>query len=172
MHKLSAAFGILFLAPIAFAAEPQAYLQADISAAKIVAAESRYSVDVTLLASDFEEMFLKSRTEHWGVDLSAPGILEIEIGRYVAKRVAMRDRDGNACASKVERSGEDPANDEGVLVSLTFECADKDAFYDARKFLEAHGPRAWQVVTIMQGDARRQVMINVESPPTPVAASR
>lgn len=172
VQKLSAAFGVFLLAPSTYAAEPKVYLQTDISAAKIVEVASGYAVDVTLLASDLEEMFIKSRAELRGVDLSAPGILEIEIGRYVAKRITMRDRDGNACASKVDRSGEDPANDEGVLVSLTFECAVKDVFYDASKFLAAHGPRAWQVVTIVQGNAQRQVMINAESPPAPVGASR
>lgn len=171
VQKLFAAFGVLLLAPSTYAAEPKVYLQSDITAAKIMELEKGYVVDVTLLATDMEEMFMNSRAELKGIDLSSPGILEIEIGRYVAKRITMRDRDGNACASKVDRSGEDPANDEGVLVSLTFECAVKDVFYDASKFLAAHGPRAWQVVTIVHGKAQKQVRINAESPPTPVGAA-
>jgi hypothetical protein len=60
----------------------------------------------------------------------------------------MRDRDGRYCSSKVEHAGEDPANDEGVRVSLRFECTGREIFYDASKFLSAHGAGAWQVVTI------------------------
>jgi hypothetical protein len=101
------------------------------------------------------------------VDFTAPGILEIEIGRLLKRRIEMRERGGSACTSKVERSGEDPSNDEAVLVSLTFECATKDVVYDAQKLIAAHGPRAWQVVTIFQGDAQRQIMLNAESPPVP-----
>lgn len=160
----------LLLSPSICVAAPAVHLQSDISAATITVKGSRLSVDVTLLASDFEEMFQRFRSELKGVDLSAPGILEIEIGRFVEKRIALRDRQQNACASKIERSGEDPANDEGVLVSLTFDCAAAEVVYDASRFLAAHGPRAWQVVTIVQGDARRQIMLNAESPPAPLSA--
>lgn len=169
-RRIAGTFCILSLAPAVHAAEPKIYLRTDISAAKIVETRNGYNVDVTLLASDFEEMFQRSRAELRGVDLAAPGILEIEIGRYIARRIEMRERGGTACASKIERSGEDPGNDEAVLISLTFECATKDVVYDARKFLAAHGPRAWQVVTIIRGDAHRQVMVNAESPPAPLNA--
>lgn len=168
LRALCVGFSTLSIAAPARPAEPKTYLQPNISAATIAETLQGYKVDVTILASDFEEMFLKTAAERRGVDLSSPGILEIEIGRFVAKRIAMRTRDGSPCASKVERAGEDPANDEGVRVSLTFECANRDAAYDASGFLATQGPRAWQVVTVLHGDTNRQVMLNSESPPAPV----
>lgn len=156
---------MLPVAPSVFAAEPKVYLQNYISAAKIVEARDGYMVDVTLLASDMEEMFLSTAAERRGVDLSGPGILEVEIGKFVAGRIVLRDRDDHPCAVKVERSGEDPANDEGVLVALKFDCPTRDVVYDASRFLAAQGSRAWQVVTIFHGDAHVQVMLNAESPP-------
>lgn len=155
---------ILALVLPARGAEPKAYLQTNISAAKIVEAPNGFAVEVTILASDFEEMFQNTMSERRGVDLSGPGLLEVEIGRFFAKRIVMRDQDGRSCSSKVERAGEDPANDEGVRVALSFECAGREVFYDASKFLSAHGARAWQVVTITRRDEHRQVMINAESP--------
>ena len=162
----------LFFAMSASAEEAKSYLQKDISAAKIDETSDGYTVDITILASDFEEMFQKAFNDRRGVDLSAPGILELEIGRFVAQRTAMHERDGKLCPNKVERAGEDPTNDEAVRVSLTFACANHDATYDASKFLAARSARAWQVVTINHGGAHRQVMINAESPPTSVAQLR
>jgi hypothetical protein len=170
LRGLCVASGVLSLVLPACGAGPKTYLQANISAATIKEAPGGYVVNVTILASDFEEMFQNTAAERRGVDLSGPGILEVEIGRFFAKRIAMRDRDGNSCLSKVEQAGEDPSNDEGVRVSLTFQCANRDIFYDASKFLIAHGARAWQVVTVMLGDNHRQVMVNAESPPVPVSA--
>lgn len=170
LRSFGAACGVLSLLTPALAAEPKAYLQSNISTATIMEAPVGYSVEVTILASDFEEMFFKTAAERRGVDLSGPGILEVEIGRYFAKRIAMRDREGNPCASEVERAGEDAANDEGVRVSLTFRCASRDTLYDASKFLASQGARAWQVVTIINGGAHRQIMVNAESPPAPVSA--
>ncbi len=149
--------------PLAQSLEPNVFVQTNISAARIVENNYRYVVEITILASDIEQMFLKSGSERVGVDLSQPGALEREIGKLVAKRVVMRNNNGAACARKVEEAGEDPKNDEGVLVVLSFECAGADATYDATKLLATQGPRAWQVVTIIRGDAKRQVMLNGES---------
>jgi hypothetical protein len=164
--------GILLLLTPAWSLEQEPYLQTNISAAKIVEGPQGYTVDVKILASDFEEMFQNTMAERRGVDLSGPGLLEVEIGRFVAKRVVMRDSDGRLCQSKVNKAGEDPANDEGVRVSLTFECISHDVLYDASQFLSAQGARAWQVVTIIRGDKQRRVMIKSESPPTPLNASQ
>lgn len=169
LRGLFGACCILALVLPARGAEPKAYLQTNISASKIVEAPGGFAVDVTILASDFEEMFQNTMAERRGVDLSGPGILEVEIGRFFVTRIVMRDREGHSCSSKVERAGEDPVNDEGVRVSLTFECTGREIFYDASKFLSAHGARAWQVVTITHGDTHRQVMINAESPAPPVS---
>lgn len=165
-------FAVAGADPSAAVEEPKGYLQKDISTAKIIEGSRGYAVDVSILASDFEEMFQKSFNERRGVDLSEPGVLELEIGKFVADRVTMRDRDGTTCPSKVVRAGEDPGNDEGVLVSMTFECANHDAIYDASKLLAAQSARAWQAVTIGRGDTQRQVMVNAESPPVRVSEPR
>ncbi len=90
----------------------------------------------------------------------------------MSKRLTIRDRDGNSCPTRVEKSGEDPDNDEGVLVTLAVDCGREGASYDARAFLAAAGSRAWQVVTVGRGPASRQVMINAESPPVRIEAAR
>lgn len=156
----------------ATAGEPGNYLQKDISTAKIIETSRGYAVDVSILASDFEEMFQKSFNERREVDLSHPGALELQIGRFVANRITMRGEDGTPCPTKVERAGEDPGNDEGVLVSMIFKCANRDAIYDASKLLAAQSARAWQVVTIIRGDANRQVMVNADTPPVRLAEPR
>ena len=149
--------------PLAQSLEPNVFIQTNISAARIVENNSRYVVEITILASDLEQMFFKSGSERVGVDLSQPGALEREIGKFVENRVTMRRNNGEPCARKVERAGEDPTNDEGVLVVLRFECAGADTIYDATKLLATQGPRAWQVVTINRGDAKRRVMVNGEN---------
>lgn len=169
-HVLAATFAVSPVLAPAIAAEPKVYVQNYISAAKIVETGAGYTVDVSLLASDMEEMFVNTAAERKGVDLSGPGILEVEIGRFVAKRIVLRDRDGRTCAAKVEKSGEDPANDGGVFVSLKFDCPTQDVVYDASRFLAAHGARAWQVAVIFHGDSHRQVMLNAESPPASLLA--
>lgn len=150
---------------VAQSIESNAFIQANISAAKIIKNNNRYVIDIMMLATDIEQMFQNSSQERAGVDLSRPGVLEREIGRLVGSRIEMRDDNKRACTSKVEHSGEDPTNDEGVLVVLSFECMGSNIVYDATKLMEALGPRAWQVVTIIQGSAKRQVMINSHIPP-------
>jgi len=159
-------------APLAQTAKPGVFIQTNISAAKIAQSDHRYLVDISLLASDFEEMFQKSGGERVGVDLSQPGALEREIGRFVQSRVAVREDKGTACEGRVERAGEDPTNDEAVLVVLSFNCAGHDVTYDATKLLSTQGPRAWQVVTIIRGEKSLQVMVNGESPPVAVSGAQ
>lgn len=149
--------------PLARSIEPNVFIQPDISGARIVENDDRYVVDITISATDIERMFQKTGGERLGVDLSRPGALEREIGKFVENRVTMRDKSGAACASKVERAGEDPTNDEAVLIVLGFECEGADVTYDATKLLATQGPRAWQVVTIIRGDAKRRVMVNGEN---------
>ena len=161
---LAAAFAAtLVKTPSARSIEPNVFVQPNISAARIVENENRYVVDITISAADMEQMFQNSGGERLGVDLSQPGALEREIGKFVENRVTMRGKNGAVCARKVERAGEDPTNDEGVLVVLRFECEGADAIYDATKLLATQGPRAWQVVTIIRGDAKRRVMVNGEN---------
>jgi hypothetical protein len=170
MRRRSAYF-LLAIFPIALigarstgAREQQVFVQRDISAARIVETSSGCVVDLTLLAADMEEMFQSSMDERRGIDLSAPGVLEEEIGKFVARRVSVRGRDGNACRQRIDRSGEDPKNDEGVLVSLVFECSGRAATYDAGKFIDAHSRRASQIINISQGNSHRQMTLNAEHP--------
>jgi hypothetical protein len=142
-----------------------AFVQPNISTSKIVMDNRRFTVDVTLLASDLEQMFLKSGGERLNVDLSQPGALEREIGKFVASRISMRDQTGGTCAAQVERAGEDPTNDEAVIVGLRFECADDDATYDATQLLAAQSSRAWQVVTLIRGGSRRQLFVHGDTGP-------
>jgi hypothetical protein len=173
-------FEISFIASVAaMLGMPQAQgadagvpIQANISAAKIVASNNRYVVDISIMASDIERMFMKAGGERVGVNLSQPGALEREIGKFVGRRVAMRDHDGAACAKSVEPAGEDPGNDEAVRVVLNFECAGGAPTYDVTELLATQSPRAWQVVTIIRGDSKRQVMVHGESPPVGVSAPK
>ncbi len=163
--------GMTGKAPVAQSAKSDAFIQTNISAAKISQSDHRYIVDITLLASDFEEMFQRSGGERVGVDLSQPGALEREIGRFVQRRVTMHRANGTVCEGNVERAGEDPANDEAVLVELSFNCADQNVSYDATKLLSAEGPRAWQVVTLVRGGKTLQVMVNGESQPVALSSA-
>ena len=81
----------------------------------------------------------------------------------------LQSPEGVVCRGKVDKAGEDPTNDEGVLVSLVFDCKTSDVTYDARELLGALGARAWQVVTIVRGQQADQKMINADSPPIPLA---
>jgi hypothetical protein len=159
-------------APLARGVESNGFVQDNISTAKITANGNRYLVDIAMLATDVEQMFFKTGREREEGDLNRPGALEREIGKLIVARVTMRDGRGADCVKKVEKAGEDPSNDEGVLVELSFDCASTDASYDASKLLTTQSPRAWQVVTVMRGGARRQVMVNGESPPVPLAEAR
>ncbi|ARN81888.1 hypothetical protein [Methylocystis bryophila] len=156
---------MLVQAPPARSLDSNGLIQNNISTASIAGNGQRYIVDMRMLATDVEQMFLKTGREREGVDLAQPGAIEREIGAFIASRVTMRDGQGADCARKIEKSGEDPANDEGVLVELSFACATAGASYDPTRLLAAQSPRAWQVVTIARGEAKRQIMVNGESPP-------
>ena len=124
----------------------------DISTGKIKPqAKDIYLVDIGFLATDLEKMFQASMAERMSADLSAPGVLEAEIGKFVAKRVAMRNETGRACLTTIENSGEDPTNQDSALVILRFDCssAPGNVFYDATKLLSAQGFKGKHLVTLM-----------------------
>ena len=83
----------------------------------------------------------------------------------------MHRANGTVCEGNVEQAGEDPANDEAVLVKLSFNCADQNVTYDSTKLLLAEGPRAWQVVTLVRGGKTLQVMVNGESQPVALSSA-
>ena len=75
----------------------------DISTGKIAVEKNHiYIVDDGFLATDLERMFQDTMAERAGVDLSAPGALESEIGRFVQRRVAMRDAQATLASANRE----------------------------------------------------------------------
>lgn len=140
----------------------------DISTGKIVPKENRaYIVDVGFLATDLERMFQDTMGERIGVDLSTPGALEAEIGKFVEKRVAMRDGTGRACIANVVKSGEDPTNQDSALIVLRFDCGATTGtlFYDATKLLAAQGAKGKHLVTLEGTDNAGQTMLYPDDPP-------
>jgi hydrogenase/urease accessory protein HupE len=136
----------------------------DISTAKIEAKDKGFVVDVGFLATDLERMFQESMAERKDVDLSQPGMLEEEIGRFVERRVTMRDAAGKACPGAVEHAGEDPTNQDSALVVLRFDCEGLVA-YDATKLLHAQGPRGKELVTLLSGPNAGEIVLDGKSPP-------
>jgi len=153
---------ILFLA-LGLASPARAHTP-DISTAKLVQDGPGFVVDEGFLATDLERMFRDTMSERADADLSAPGVLEEEIGKFVQRRVAMRDGAGKICPSKVEHSGEDPSNQDSALVVLRFSCEGLVA-YDATRLLRAQGPRGKQLVTLKSGANAGEIMLDGASPP-------
>lgn len=139
----------------------------DISTGKIAPQANRaYVVDVGFLATDLEKMFRSTMAERAEADLSQPGALESEIGKFVARRVAMRDASGRACIATVEKSGEDPVNQDSALVVMRFDCAGTQGqvFYDATKLLATQGERGKHLVTLIGGDNAGETMLYPNDP--------
>ena len=140
---------------------PAAAHTPDISTGRIIAKGGRiYSIDVAMLASDFERMFAKaSATEH-EEDLSAPGGLEKTLGRFILSRVDLEDADGKKCQGAVDTSGIDPESADGVRVIATWDCGalNGNVFYNAIALLEMGGPRARHHVFIGAGENAIQIV--------------
>jgi len=156
----------MFCVGLALAAPALAHTP-DISTGKIAPQANRvYLVDVGFLATDLERMFQATMDERSGVDLSPPGVLEEEIGKFVARRVAMRDETGRACMSRVEKSGEDPTNQDSALVVMRFDCSGTSGkvLYDATKLLAAQGSKGKHLVTLL-GENAGETMLYPQNPP-------
>ena len=140
----------------------------DISTGKILPKDNRtYAVEVGFLATDLERMFQDTMSERASVDLSGPGALEAEIGKFVQKRVAMRDATGRACIANVEKSGEDPTNQDSALVMIRFDCGATTGtlFYDATKLLATQGAKGKHLVTLEGSENAGQTMLYPDDPP-------
>ncbi|WP_457795768.1 HupE/UreJ family protein [Methylocystis sp. S23] len=161
---------LTFCAGLALAAPAQAHTP-DISTGKIAPQANRiYLVDVGFLATDLERMFQETMDDRAGVDLSPPGVLEEEIGKFVARRVAMRDETGRACMAKVEKAGEDPTNQDSALIVMRFDCsgAAGKVFYDATRLLAAQGSKGKHLVTLL-GENAGETMLYPQNPPLDLA---
>ncbi len=149
----------LGLAAPAFAHTP------DISTARLTPKDGGWTIEIGFLATDLERMFQETMRERANVDLSKPGVLEDEIGKFVARRVAMHDAGGRTCGGKVESAGEDPKTQDSALIVLSFNCAGDFTIYDATKLLAAQGPRGKQVVTLTGVKNAGETMLNGASKP-------
>jgi hydrogenase/urease accessory protein HupE len=157
----------LILASLLFLRPAEAHTP-DISTGKITPQPNRvYVVDIGFLATDLERMFQDTMSERADVDLSPPGALETEIGKFVAKRVAMRDEAGRACIATIEKSGEDPTNQDSALVVMRFDCssATGKVLYDATRLLAQQGAKGKHLVTVIGGDNAGETMLYPADPP-------
>jgi hydrogenase/urease accessory protein HupE len=153
-------------------AGPAAAHTPDISTGKIAPQGERvYVLDVGFLATDLERMFQDTMDERSGVDLSPPGVLEEEIGKFVGKRVAMRDETGRACIAKIEKAGEDPTNQDSALVVVRFDCtgATGKIFYDPTKLLAAQGSKGKHLVSLIGTPNAGETMRYPQDPPLDLA---
>lgn len=140
----------------------------DISTAKIQPKDNRaYVVDVGFLATDLERMFQETMGERADVNLSPPGVLEAEIGKFIEKRVAMRDETGRACLANVQTSGPDPINQDSALIVLRFDCAATSGkiLYDATGLLVAQGAKGKHLVTLSGTQNAGETMLYPADPP-------
>jgi hydrogenase/urease accessory protein HupE len=129
---------------------------ADISSSRIVPeGNGRYRVDVGFLGSDIERMFAENKKElSPDVDLTEPGVIEAMIGKFIQKRVALQNAEGQNCPSEVASVGEDPTNPYDSKVVLRMDCSAVagQMFYNPFELLKAQGARAKHLVSIGEKD--------------------
>ncbi|MDJ0448919.1 HupE/UreJ family protein [Methylocystis sp. JR02] len=130
---------------------PAAAHTADISSARVVPeGESKFRVDVGVLGTDIERMFQETQAERAGVDLSPPGVLEQEIGKFIQSRVSLQNEGGVTCKSEVGSVGEDPTNPYDAKIVLHVDCAEAPGqiFYHPEKLLAAQGARGKHLFSV------------------------
>jgi hydrogenase/urease accessory protein HupE len=164
MRPMWTRLAAILLLSLGLAAQASAHTP-DISTAKLTPKDGGWTIELGFLATDLERMFQDTMNERANVDLSRPGVLEDEIGKFVARRVAMHEPGGRTCVGKVETAGEDPKTQDSALVVLRFNCAGEFTIYDATKLLAAQGPRGKQVVTLTGVKNAGETMLNGASKP-------
>ncbi|HTO80442.1 MAG TPA: HupE/UreJ family protein [Methylocystis sp.] len=138
------------LAIIGFASAASAHT-ANISSSRIVPEGNRhYRVDVGFLGSDVERMLAENKEALKGVDLTEPGLIEGLLGKFIQKRVAMENAEGQTCPSAVVSVGEDPTNPTDSKAVLQFDCSGVAGpiLYNPFELLKAQGSRAKHLVSI------------------------
>jgi hydrogenase/urease accessory protein HupE len=163
MTRLWTRLAAIFLLTLGLAVPALAHTP-DISTGKVEEKDGGFTVDEGFLATDLERMFQETMAERASVDLSAPGVLEEEIGKFVRNRVFMRDAAGKVCRATVEHAGEDPTNQDSALVVLRFACPGL-VTYDATKLLQAQGARGKQLVTLKSGANAGEIVLDGKNPP-------
>jgi hydrogenase/urease accessory protein HupE len=140
----------LALAVLGFASSAGAHT-ANISSSRIVPEGiGRYRVDVGFLGTDVERMLAENKAALAGVDLTEPGLIEGLLGKFIQKRVALQNAEGQTCASTVVSVGEDPTNPTDSKAVLRFDCSGVQGpiFYNPFELLKAQGARAKHLVSI------------------------
>jgi hydrogenase/urease accessory protein HupE len=140
----------LALAVLGFASSVGAHT-ANISSSRIVPeGNGRYRVDVGFLGTDVERMLAESKAALAGVDLTEPGLIEGLLGKFIQKRVALQNAEGQTCASTVVSVGEDPTSPSDSTAVLRFDCSGVPGpiFYNPFELLKAQGARAKHLVSI------------------------
>ncbi|MCC3246479.1 HupE/UreJ family protein [Methylocystis sp. WRRC1] len=128
---------------------------ADISSSRIVPeGNGHYRVDVGFLGTDIERMFAENKKELKDIDLTEPGVIEAMIGKFIQKRVALQNEEGQTCPSTVVSVGEDPTNPYDSKAILRMDCTavPGQIFYNPFELLKAQGPRAKHLVSIGEKD--------------------
>ncbi|PPD44961.1 MAG: hypothetical protein CTY15_05410 [Methylocystis sp.] len=124
---------------------------ANISSSRIVPEGSgNYRVEVGFLGTDIERMFAENRQDMTDVDLTESGVIEAMIGKFIQKRVALQNEEGQVCPSLVVSVGEDQANPSDSRAVLRMQCSavPGQIFYNPFELLRAQGPRAKHLVSI------------------------
>jgi hydrogenase/urease accessory protein HupE len=150
MMRFSEAAFAAILAIFCLSTSAQAHT-ADISSSRIVPEENgRYRVEVGFLGADIERMFAENRKELADLDLTEPGVIEGMLGKFIQKRVALRNEGGKTCPSVVLSVSEDPTNPYDSRAVLRFDCSGVTGqiFYDPFELLKAQGARAKHLVSI------------------------
>ncbi|MFM8647911.1 MAG: hypothetical protein ACKOB7_09090, partial [Methylocystis sp.] len=83
----------------------------------------------------------------------------------VLKRIILSNKEGQACEKSLIKLGEDPSNDELVLIEIKFQCASDNFTYDPRELLSTHSYRSWQIILVHEGNAAKEYFVNSESAP-------
>jgi hydrogenase/urease accessory protein HupE len=124
---------------------------ADISSSRIAPeGNGHYRVEVGFLGADIERMFAENKADLRDVDLTAPGVIEGMLGKFIASRVALQNEAGQTCPAEVVAVGEDPANPYDSKAVLNVDCSGVPGpiFYNPYELLKAQGPRAKHLVSI------------------------
>ena len=81
---------------------------------------------------------------------SPPGVLEQEIGKFIERRVQLRNAEGELCRSRIDSVGEDPTNPYDAKIVLRFDCkgVPGQIFYDPGRLLRTQGARGKHLVSI------------------------
>jgi hydrogenase/urease accessory protein HupE len=159
MFSRSATFTALLIAALGFSTHAFAH-SADISSGRVVSeGATKYRVDIGVLGTDIERMFQETQSEREGVDLSPPGALEQEIGKFIQRRIDLQNDAGASCKSRVGSVGEDPTNPYDAKIVLRFDCAETPGqiFYHPEKLLKAQGSRGKHLFSVGEKQENEQL---------------